>query len=151
VGIVWALSTRLNAPLGSRVLMNPDTSQALAWFDESRTLQPTKLPAGYTLAIVSPALSVGSHLTGCMRVFDDPETADEITITQQMGVVQPPSVPAGATSTAILVRGQEAVVDQTSDEIRISWYEDGQTMTVSAGPAGMFMTEDLVAMVESAP
>jgi hypothetical protein len=55
-GFVWALSIRLNAPLGSRVLTNPDTGQALAWFDENKTLQPTKLPAGYTLSIVSPAL-----------------------------------------------------------------------------------------------
>jgi hypothetical protein len=128
------------------VLVNPDTGQALAWFDESKTLHPTKLPAGYTLSIVSPALPpLPNHLIGCYEEFVNAETGDEIIITQQMGVVQPLPVAAGAT-TAILVRGRQGVADQTS----ITGYEDGQTITVrTADP--MVTTQDLVAMVDSVP
>jgi hypothetical protein len=79
-------------------------------------------------------------------VFVNAETGDEIIIIQQMGVVQPLPVAASGTSTAILVRGRQGVADQTS----ITWYEDGQTITVRT-PDPMVTTQDLVAMVDSAP
>jgi hypothetical protein len=153
VGIDLALSVRLTAPVGSRALVDPDNGRSLRWFDGRRTLQPTRLPAGYALEMTSPVtphipFSQPTDMTGCTQYFHNAQTGGRFTITQETDTAQPPSVPAN-TSTPILVRGRQGLATESS----VTWSENSQTITASVAPTGtrMLTVPDLVAIVDSAP
>lgn len=155
MALVPAMDVHLSAPLGARTLVNGDNGRALDWFDGRRVLHPSRLPAGYALQYVSPAVRSGlatgpRYQVGCIQDYQSSTTGAVLIITQILGTANTPPDPQDH-PTAIRVRGHPGQADAHS----ITWTEGGQTIRISIysqgyAPGKPLTVTDLLAIAASA-
>lgn len=121
---------RLNAPLGSRRLVDGVTHAALPTFDGAGILRPAYLPTGFIHrydTATFPNEYVAGGVTGCVQVYTQDSGYDEsIWISQRDGGVW--SAPEDVTPQPITVRGQPGMAIPGE----IEWTEHGQLITIES-------------------
>src|SRR5215471_2114403 len=130
--IVPAQKVRLRAPLGSRKLVDGRTGRATAWISARLILRPTRLPPGYRLADLIPAVNLSRAQSpgpaGCTQFYRSPNKASELEIIQTAGTLRRPGL-ARAGGIPIRVRGHPGHADRNM----ITWREHGLADYIVAG------------------
>jgi hypothetical protein len=118
----------LQAPLGSRRLVDGVTHAELPSFNGAGILRPAYLPPGFIHrydTATFPSETVDDSRVGCIQLYTQNDSYDEaIWITQDIGGVWHP--PAGVPETPIVVRGHSG----TALAGEIQWTENGQLFTI---------------------
>jgi hypothetical protein len=154
--IIPAQKIRLRAPLSSRKLVDGRTGRATAWISARLVLRPTRLPRGYRLAELIPAVDLARAQSpgpaGCKQFYRSPNKASELEIIQTAGTLRQPGL-ARAGGTPIRVRGHPGHANRNM----ITWREDGLTDYILIGVQNpqdspqLLTTQQLIAIAESAP
>ena len=147
---------RLRAPLGSRKLVDGRTGKATAWISARLVLRPTRLPPGYHLFELIPAVDLSQAQSpgpaGCTQIYRSPNRASELVIVQSAGTLGLSRL-ARPGWTPVRVRGYPGHANRNI----ITWREHGLTDHIVVGVQNplsapqVLSTKQLIAIADSAP
>jgi hypothetical protein len=146
---IEVFSARLQAPLGSRQLVDGVTGARLAAFPGQGILRPAFLPSGFVHRYDAAFLgsdTVAGAAAGCTLVYTQTDSYDEaIWISQIAGGHW--RTPSGVTATPIVVRGLPGLAINGE----IEWTQHGQLFTVQSMTYAYatLSTPQLVAIADS--
>jgi len=124
--IIPSQTIRLRAPLGSRKLVDGRTRRATAWISARLVLRPARLPRGYRLAELIPAVDLARAQSpgppGCTQFYRSPNKASVLEIIQTAGRLRRSETPPDG-GPPIRVRGHPGHASRNV----ITWREDGLT------------------------
>lgn len=157
MGMVPGIDVHLDAPLGTRALVDAEDGRVLPRFDAGRMLHPRRLPVGYAFDSVAVPLIQHSAAgewaqAGCIQFYRS-RGGGVFFLSQMIGPLAGPAVERGG-RTSVQVRGHPGQADADS----VTWSEDGQTMRLvidalayspSAGERDLTV-EDLIALADGA-
>jgi hypothetical protein len=150
IALASTLDVRLDAPLGTRTLVDGVTGHVLPRID-ARTILHPRWPAGYSFFGAAPLVPVngpGPVPHGFVQYFLSP-SGGMVSLTQVLG----PYVFDPLATQPIQIRGRPGWTDSRSEVI---WSEDGQTVELAVVQRGVHGEQtptvtELTAIADSAP